>query len=131
VRISPGLVDEIVQHAREDLPNECCGMFAIDAGRVTKLYPAVNIHHSPRRFEIDGKYVGQILEEVEAAGLRLGIYHSHTKSPAFPSQTDVNFSELWPGVAWLIVSLEDLDNPVVRTFTMTNGKIEEVEVSIE
>jgi [CysO sulfur-carrier protein]-S-L-cysteine hydrolase len=131
MRIARALADEIVQHAREEFPNECCGMCAIDDSRVVKLYPAENIHHSPQRFEIDGLHLKRILDEVDEAGLQLGIYHSHTMSAAYPSQTDVNFSELWPGVLWLIVSLQDQDTPDLRTFEITEGKVQEVEVNVE
>jgi proteasome lid subunit RPN8/RPN11 len=125
------LADAIVQHARADYPNECCGLFAVDDGAVSKLYPAENIHHSPLRFEIDGLFVLKTNEDIEARGSALGLYHSHTKSAAYPSQTDVNFAELWPGVTWLIVSLEDRDAPDLRAFRISGPDIEEVELSVE
>ena len=105
-------------------------MLAIDDGAVTKLYPAENIHHSPERFEIDGKVVLQTTEDIEARGSSLGLYHSHTKSPAYPSQTDVNFAEFWPGTLWLIVSLAERDAPDLRAFWINGPKIEEVEVTV-
>ena len=123
--------DAIVQHAREDYPNECCGLFAVDDGAVSKLYPAENIHHSPLRFEIDGLFVMKANEEIEERGSSLGLYHSHTQSAAYPSQTDVNFAELWPGAIWLIVSLADRDAPDLKAFTITGPDVEEVELTVE
>ena len=123
--------DAIVRHAREDYPNECCGLFAVDGDAVSKLYPAENIHHSPLRFEIDGLFVMKTNDEIESNGLALGLYHSHTKSPAQPSQTDVNFAELWPGAIWLIVSLADPDAPDLKAFRITGPDVEEVELTVD
>jgi [CysO sulfur-carrier protein]-S-L-cysteine hydrolase len=131
MRIARSLLDQIVQHAREDSPDECCGLFAVDDGSVVAVYPAENIHHSPLRFEIDGREVIRISNEVEDRGWSLGLYHSHTRSPAYPSQTDVNFAELWPGMTWLIVSLENASDPDVRTFLIDGAEIQEVELAVE
>ena len=123
--------DAIVQHARDDYPNECCGLFAVDDDAFSKLYPAEKIHHSPLRFEIDGLFVMKTNDEIEANGSTLGLYHSHTKSPAYPSQTDVNFAELWPGAVWLIVSLADQGAPDLRAFRINGPDVEEVELAVE
>jgi proteasome lid subunit RPN8/RPN11 len=131
MRIARSLLEEIVQHARADAPDECCGMFGIEDDAVVAVYPTENIHHSPQRFEIDGRDVMRITDEVEDRGMALGLYHSHTMSRAYPSQTDVNFAELWPGVVWLIVSLEDRDAPDVRAFTIDGPKVSEVDLAVE
>jgi [CysO sulfur-carrier protein]-S-L-cysteine hydrolase len=131
VVVPRAFADAVVQHARDDSPNECCGLFAIDDGAVSKLYPAENIHHSPLRFEIDGRFVLKTIEEIEARGSALGLYHSHTKSAAYPSQTDINFAELWPGAVWLIVSLADRDTPDLKAFRITGPDVEEVELAVE
>jgi proteasome lid subunit RPN8/RPN11 len=74
----------------------------------------------------------QVQSEVDERGWDLGsIYHSHTRTAAYPSQTDVNFAANWPGMVWLIVSLEDPDRPSVRVFEINGGTIEERELSIE
>jgi [CysO sulfur-carrier protein]-S-L-cysteine hydrolase len=130
MRIARKLADEIVEHAREDDPNECCGMFGIDGDDVVAVYPAENIHHSPTRFEIDGRDVMRMTQEIEDRGWSMGLYHSHTKSPAYPSQTDINFAELWPGVLWLIVSLADTD-PDLRTFLIDGPKVSEVDLKVD
>jgi proteasome lid subunit RPN8/RPN11 len=122
--------DAITRHARADYPNECCGLFAVNGDAVTKLYPAENIHHSPLRFEIDGLFVMKTNDEIETSGATLGLYHSHTKSPAYPSQTDVNFAELWPGAIWLIVSLADQDSPDLRAFRIDGSEVEEIGLTV-
>jgi [CysO sulfur-carrier protein]-S-L-cysteine hydrolase len=131
VVIPRALADEVVEHARREYQDECCGLFAVDDGAVSKLYPAENIHHSPERFEIDGKFVMETMDDIEARGLSLGLYHSHTKSAAYPSQTDINFAELWPGTVWLIVSLANPDAPDLKAFLIAGPDVEEVELTVE
>ena len=131
MRITRALLNDVVAHARKDYPNECCGLLGIDDGAVTALYPTENIHHSPLRFEIDGTDVLRIMGEVEGRGWSLGLYHSHTKSRAYPSQTDVNFAELWPGMVWLIVSLENSEAPELRAFAIDGERIDELGLSVD
>ena len=131
MRISRALLDDILRHASEEFPNECCGIVATSDGAATKVFRAENIHHSPTRFEIDGRHVIRIQAEVDERGWELGsIYHSHTKTAAYPSQTDVNFAQNWPGMVWLIVSLEDPERPLVRAFEIEGGTISERELSV-
>ncbi len=67
---------------------------------------ARNVHASPKRFEIDGKDVIRAIDEFDEAGWEIGaIYHSHTHTAPYPSQTDINFAAHWPGVEWIIVGL--------------------------
>ena len=131
LRLPQALLDEIVRHAREDFPNECCGIVAINGDEAVKVFRARNVHHSPTRFEIDGRDVIKILREIEDEGWELGsIYHSHTRTAAYPSQTDINFAVNWPGVAWLIVSLERRDAPTVRVFEISDGAIAELDLDL-
>jgi [CysO sulfur-carrier protein]-S-L-cysteine hydrolase len=132
MRIARALVDEITQHAREDLPNECCGIVSTRDGDAVRVHRARNAVPSPLRFEIDPRDLIRIHTEIEGDGLEMGsMYHSHVKSPAYPSQTDVNFAQNWPGVVWLIVSLADPDQPDLRAYTITGAEIEEVALTIE
>jgi proteasome lid subunit RPN8/RPN11 len=132
VRIGRDLVDQIVAHARDDLPNECCGIVSTKDGGAVRVYRATNAVPSPLRFEIDPRDLIRIHTEIEDSGHELGsMYHSHVKSPAYPSQTDVNFAQNWPGVVWLIVSMADRDAPDLRGFRINGAEIEEVPLAIE
>jgi proteasome lid subunit RPN8/RPN11 len=129
VRIAPELLDAIVEHARRDAPNECCGMVAASDGRAVSVHAATNTAASPFRFEVDGMELHRTLTEIEDAGHELGaIYHSHTRSEPYPSQTDVNFAANWPGVEWIIVGLANGAEPVVRSYLIDGGAITEVPV---
>jgi proteasome lid subunit RPN8/RPN11 len=131
VEIAPELVDRIVAHARRDFPNECCGMVAVRDGRAVSVHEARNVAASPLRFEVDGLEVHRTIEAIESAGGRLGaIYHSHTRSDPYPSQTDINFAAGWPGVEWLIVGVrKGSDESVVRSYLIDDGRVTEVDVA--
>ena len=130
MRIAQSLVDEIVAHAREDLPNECCGMVGGADGEARTVYRAENAEASPLRYSIDAKEQFRLMRTIEDAGEDLvAIYHSHTKSPAHPSQTDVNLAG-WPDAVYVIASLADPDSPDVKGFWIRDGKIEEAELSV-
>lgn len=133
MRIERALLERIVAHARRDFPNECCGMVAVRDGRAVDVYEAVNVAASPLRFEIDGREVDRWLVAVEDGGDQMGaIYHSHTRSEPYPSQTDVNFARGWPGVEWLIVGIRREGEPVVRSYRIDDdGRIEKVEVEVD
>ena len=109
MRIPQQMIDEIVGHAREDAPNECCGILALEGDRAVALYRTANVEASPLRFAIDPPELLRVYTEIDDAGRQLAIYHSHTRSAAHPSQTDISFAANWPGAVWVIVSLEDAD----------------------
>jgi proteasome lid subunit RPN8/RPN11 len=131
VKISQALVDAMIVHALEDRPNECCGMIGGAGGVATKVIPVLNSAASPLRYEMDPKGQFDALQEIESDGDLLGIYHSHTKSAAYPSQTDVNQAQNWPEPIYVIVSLADGDNPDVKGFHLAGLKIADAELEIE
>jgi proteasome lid subunit RPN8/RPN11 len=131
MRIARELLGEMIAHAREDAPDECCGMVGSTDGRAVAVYRAVNAEASPLRFRIDPDEQLALHNRIDNAGLELGaIYHSHTRTEPRPSQTDINFAKLWPGVLWIIVGLsgEEAD---VRTWRIDDGKVSDAELVVE
>jgi [CysO sulfur-carrier protein]-S-L-cysteine hydrolase len=129
MRLSRELYDEIVDHARREAPNECCGMIASRDGTAVKVYPATNAAASPLRYEIDGAEQYRIQMKIYDAGLDLGaIYHSHTRTAPYPSQTDINLA-FYPDAAYLIVGLA-ASEPEVRAFTIRDGGVEQAELIV-
>jgi proteasome lid subunit RPN8/RPN11 len=128
VRIAQELLDAIVEHARRDAPNECCGMVATTRdGVAVGVHPMANIEASPFRFDADPDELLNTYTSIEHAGYEVGgIYHSHTRSEPYPSQTDVEFAKGWPGVEWLIVGLKG--GVEVRSYLIQDGVITEVPV---
>jgi [CysO sulfur-carrier protein]-S-L-cysteine hydrolase len=131
MHISREMIEDLVTHAREDAPNECCGMIGGADGRATTLYRARNAESSPLRYSLDPQDQFRIMSEIEDRAEDLvGIYHSHTASSAYPSQTDVNLA-FYPDAVYLIVSLEDPDEPSIRAFWIKEGEVEEAELVVE
>ncbi len=132
MRISQALIDEMVAHAREDLPNECCGMVGGVDGEANVVIPVANSAASPLRFEMDPQGQYNALKAIEDDGKEmLAIYHSHTKSAAYPSQTDVNQAVNWPDAIYLIVSLQDEDAPEVKGYWLKDLTIADAELIVE
>ena len=131
MRIGRDLFEEMIAHAREEAPNECCGMIGARDGEAVKVYRATNAEASPLRFRIDSHEQLELHNEIDRAGLDLGaIYHSHTRTAPRPSQTDINFAKLWPGVLWIIVGLEG-DQAEVRTWRIDDGQVSDAELVVE
>jgi proteasome lid subunit RPN8/RPN11 len=131
MRIPRQLVDEMVAHAREDLPNECCGMVGGKDGEAAEVIRVVNAAATPLRYEMDPQGQFNALRAIEDGGNELlAIYHSHTKSAAYPSQTDVNQAVAWPDQIYVIVSLADEDAPDVKAYLLKDLRIADVTLDV-
>jgi proteasome lid subunit RPN8/RPN11 len=126
MEFAPEHIDEIVAHARADAPDECCGLIAGRAGRSERVFRMTNAAHSPLRFEVEPLEVMRTLEAIDEAGLEVGgLYHSHTRTAPYPSQTDLTFAEAWPGTPWIIVGLANGDAEV-RTYRIDGANVSEL-----
>ena len=88
-----------------------------------------NLAASPFRFEIDGLSSSRRFDDDGEEEL-VAIYHSHTRSAPYPSQTDVNFAALWPGLEWLIVGIPKNAEPEVRSYLIEDGVIRDAELEV-
>jgi [CysO sulfur-carrier protein]-S-L-cysteine hydrolase len=133
LKISQEQIDEMVAHAREDLPNECCGLIGGADEEAQTVYRARNAFASPFSYRVDPGDQYRIIEkEIRERGEDLiAIYHSHTKSPAYPSQTDLNEAASWPEQVYLIVSLQNRESPEVKAFWLKDETIVEAELVVE
>ena len=130
-----GALDEMLAHARTELPAECCGLLAGPAEpiagvvRVTQRYALVNEAASPVRYDASAKSLLSAFKDMREQGLELlAIYHSHPVSPAYPSATDVALA-FWPDAIYIICSLAEPERPVVRGFQIRDGAVSEVDLS--
>jgi proteasome lid subunit RPN8/RPN11 len=132
VQIDPALLERIVAHAQRDFPNECCGVVAVRDGVAETVHELENVQASPFRFEVEGLEVMRVTDAIDEAGAELGVlYHSHTRSEPYPSETDVNFAANWPGVEWLIVGVgKNGAEPTVRSYRIDDGVVTEVGVDV-
>jgi proteasome lid subunit RPN8/RPN11 len=126
VRLTRDQWDELVAHAREEAPNECCGVIRLRDGVVHDVRRATNDCNSPYGYSLDA---ASLLAAFNAAeeGYGVAIYHSHPRSAAEPSQTDINLAE-YPEYLYVIVSLEG--EPDVRSWRIENGEVSEDPVEI-
>lgn len=127
---------EIVEQALREFPNECCGVIAAGSdGAPVKVFPATNIDASSSTYRIDAKDQLRIELEIDDEGWDTwGYYHSHTHSEAYPSPTDLRQGKrvgmFYPNVRFLILSVERREAPVLRSFFIREGEIEEEELTI-
>jgi proteasome lid subunit RPN8/RPN11 len=121
----------MIAHAREEAPNECCGMIGGLDGEAKTVVRITNTEASPLRYEMDHQEQYNATKELEEADQEvIGHYHSHTRTAAYPSQTDINFAELLADNVHVIVSLQDPEQPVVRGFWIRDGQIDEAELDV-
>lgn len=132
----------IIAQARAEYPRECCGILAGQAGQVVKRYAITNIYAGIDFFEMEPKEQNAALNEIwseERDWQLLAIYHSHPVSVAYPSPRDIAHAcwegttePIYPGLYFIICSLERPDQPVLRAFIIgDNGRIDEATVIID
>jgi proteasome lid subunit RPN8/RPN11 len=131
VRISPDLYAELIAHAQEESPNECCGMVAFEGDKAVAVHRATNAAPSPRMaYLIEAMDQYRIEMSIYDAGLDVGaVYHSHPKSEPYPSPMDVNLAFHF-GAIYIIVGLAG-NEPDVRAYTIRDGEVLDAEILVE
>ncbi len=134
LRIEKNYADEMIAHALAEYPNECCGILAGKDGRILKLYRITNVEKSPYRYLMDPLEQLKADQDAEKNGWEfLAFYHSHTRSEAVPSPTDVGkaLSSGWLNVLYVLVTLMDKTEPAIRAFRITrDGDVIEEELQV-
>ena len=134
--VSIEVADELLAHAREELPNEACGLLSGDltAGWATRYHRARNAEASPLRYNVHPDDLVRIVFAIDEAGEDLvAIFHSHTHTPAVPSPTDRRSAQ-YPGVFYLLATLSDPGAPpasALRAWRIHGGQSYEVPLRIE
>ena len=125
----------MLDHARVELPNEACGLVSgsLEAGLAVAYHPARNNEHSPLRYNVDPDDLLRITLEIEAVGRDLvGIFHSHTHTPAVPSATDLR-AAMYPEPFYVLATLADPDATpefAMRAWRIRGGQSKEVSLLI-
>lgn len=137
LRISRADWQSIIDHARAEAakPAEACGLLAGELGDidVKAVYPCANAAPADRQdlvYELDPGDHLRADRDAQARGWEIiGVYHSHTHTEALPSPTDIAQA---PDPSWhyVVVSLR-LPTPVVRSFTIVDGKVAEEPLVLE
>ena len=133
--LPPAVADQLIAHARAELPNEACGLLSgsLATGRATRFHPARNVEASPLRYNVHPEDLVRITFEIEDAGEQLvAIFHSHTRSAAVPSATDRR-TAMYPDPFYLLASLAHPDAPpasALRAWRIYRGQTFEVPLTI-
>ncbi len=125
------ILQEIINYCQEEYPQEACGILAGREGRVSKVYKMTNISENPETcYFMKPKDQLKVFKELRNLEIEMiGIYHSHTGTPAYPSPRDSEMA-FYPESSYVIVSLQDFNNPYVRAFKIIEGNIEEDKIVV-
>ena len=130
--ITRELRDHIVAHARNDHPDEACGILAGPAGqdRPTRFIPMTNAARSPTFYEFDSTEQFRVWQEMDAQDEEpVVIYHSHTATEAYPSRTDIGLAAE-PGAHYVLVSTRDEAETEFRSYRIVDGEVTEEPVTV-
>ncbi len=128
--INESVWQAMVQYAQQGAPNETCGVLGGTGKRATQFYPIDNVDDSPVHYRMDPQQQLHALMDIDERDCDLvGIYHSHTHTPAVPSQTDISLAA-YPDALYVIVSLADQDRPEVRAYAIVDGKVTEHKLEV-
>jgi proteasome lid subunit RPN8/RPN11 len=131
IRIIAAVLRALRAEAQQVPERECCGLLAGRDGRITRAYPARNAASDPAtQYEMAPEVLFQLMREMRGAGLQLlGIYHSHPHGANEPSRIDI-VRAYYPDAAYFIISpLPNAENPV-RAFTIRDGSVSELRISV-
>ena len=130
IRIPKFIYEKMVDHAKKEWPLECCGILGGKDHTVEKAFELQNAEKSPIRYSISPQEQLKVFVEMEKESIdMMAIYHSHTHTIPFPSETDVKLA-FYPEVASIIISLKEKQNPMVKAFRIGKEAIylEEIEM---
>jgi proteasome lid subunit RPN8/RPN11 len=121
MHIRQQVIDDMIAHAREEAPNECCGLLAGSTRTIDACIRTHNLKMSPTEYLVDPADHFAAIRRLRAEGRAIvGAYHSHPRSAAVPSPTDVSEAH-YPEFLYVIVSLARRNDPEIRGYEITEG----------
>mgnify|MGYP001612014184 FL=1 len=141
--ITKKIYEAMIDHAKNGFPNEACGILAgpppkadgsandlVAEKPITQFFPMKNLDESSISYFMDPKEQLSVFKKMRELGVEItGIFHSHVASEATPSQKDVRLA-FYQEVSYLIVSLSEMNKPVLRSFRIKDEKVTEEEIEI-
>ena len=130
--ISRALRDQIVAHARQDHPDEACGVIAGPAGsdRPVRFIPMLNAARSPTFYEFDSLELLRVWNEMDRGDEEaVVIYHSHTATEAYPSRTDISYANE-PQAHYVLVSTRSETETEFRSYRILDAVVTEEPVEV-
>lgn len=120
----------MLAHLQSVYPQEGCGLLAGKGIHATHLYAIENQRQSQVVYEMEPHQHLRAMMDIEAQGDEvLAAYHSHPHSPPLPSATDIA-QAYYPELVYVIVSLQQRSQPVVRAFRIVDGQVTEISLQI-
>ena len=135
----------MIEHCQKEYPKEACGILAGEylgessvpeqsegtSGIVETVYRMTNTSGNPETcYFMEPNEQLNVFKEMRRLGIEmLGIYHSHSGTSAYPSQRDCEMA-FYSEASYVIISLQDFDNPKVRAFRIIEGKIQEGKIVV-
>jgi len=136
LQISRDIRDAIIAHAKQDHPNEACGVVAGPEGtdRPERFVPMLNAAASPTFYEFEPTDLLRLYREMDSRDEEpVVIYHSHTATEAYPSRTDIGLAQE-PNAHYVLVSTREHGNspgPVeLRSYRIVDGEVTEEDVAV-
>jgi proteasome lid subunit RPN8/RPN11 len=130
ILIPKAIQDDMIIHAQEGFPLEVCGILGGIGDTVSANYRMTNTDASNEHFMMDPKEQFAVVKDLRAKGLSmLAIYHSHPETPARPSEEDIKLA-LTPDVSYLIISLADAAAPVIKSFKISSGIVQNEPIEV-
>jgi proteasome lid subunit RPN8/RPN11 len=125
VKIQLHVLAGIAGHARDAAPLECCGLLAGKGDLIDEYIHTRNVRNSQVEYEIDPAEHFAAIKSLRARGREVvGAYHSHPRTPAVPSPTDLAEAQEG-GFLYVIVSLRDhlpeIRPPDIRAYRFEDG----------
>ncbi len=122
--------DAMVREAREAFPNEACGLLAGKSGTVVEFYAISNVDASPVQYRLDPQQQLRAMLEIDDHDRELSaIFHSHTRTRAYPSQTDIALA-FYPDTLYVILSLARDQHPNLQAYRIVDGVVSEEPIEI-
>jgi proteasome lid subunit RPN8/RPN11 len=129
ITLAAHLIKGMIDHAQDELPNECCGVLIGRSGVFERVIPVTSTSPSPDAYFMSPEEQIEIFTELGKSGESLlGIYHSHPEGPSFPSGMDIRLA-FHPDAVYLIVSLKNKKHPEVRAFRIEKQEVTEITIN--
>ncbi len=114
--------DAMVAHAWSDFPYEVCGLLGIEPDGTLHHWTITNDERSMTYYVMNPRELLKAMREIEDNEWEMVIYHSHTHTQAYPSETDIRLAA-YPEATYAIVTLQDRDRPDIRAFRILDGDV--------
>jgi proteasome lid subunit RPN8/RPN11 len=120
VVVPQSIREQLRAHARDEAPNECCGLLVFRDGRAERYVRGHNRLASPYRYELE---IDPTIWFLEDDGFELAVFHSHPETEPIPSRTDRELAGLWSGKPFLIYGLK---HDQLRAWSVARDEVDEI-----